>query len=184
MSKKPQAINLLKTKEISFLDKFLNWALTIGRLVVIITEIVALSSFLYRFSLDRQLIDLHSEIKKEENIVNSFKNSERAYRNLQDRLAIANNFSKSGGMEFNLFKDIVSFVPQGMKLDQVSISRDRIRIEANCQFISNLTNFINALKSYPRIKSISIDKIENKLSSAIINVGITATLIQNDNPNE
>ncbi|MEM4270947.1 MAG: hypothetical protein QXO70_02525 [Candidatus Pacearchaeota archaeon] len=178
MSKQYRSINLLKAKEISFLDKFLSWALTIGRLVVITTEIIALSSFLYRFSLDRQLIDLHSEMRRKENIVSSLKNSEETYRNLQDRLATAAIFSKTGGEKYALFTDIVSFIPQGMKLDQISIFPDRIQIEANYQFVSSLTAFINTLKAHPKISSISINKIENRLSTATISVGITATTTQ------
>src|SRR3989344_1080687 len=120
MSKKHLSINLLKAKEISFLDKFLNWALTVGRLVVIATELIALFAFIYRFSLDRQLIDLHSKIKQEEAIVNSLKESEQSYRNLQDRLAAAAKFSETGGEEYTVFKDIISFIPQGMSLNQMN----------------------------------------------------------------
>lgn len=181
MSRKHHLINLLKAKEVSFLDKFLNWALTIGRVVVVLTEIIALSSFLYRFSLDRQLIDLHSKIRQEEAIVNSLKESEDTYRNLQDRLATAATFSKNGGEEYALFKDIVSFIPQGMKLDQVSISHERIQIEANYQFISSLTAFINSLKAHPKISSVNISKIENKFSTAVISVEIIATIVQEGN---
>ena len=184
MSKKHNSINLLKAKEISFLDKFLNWALTIGRLVVIATELIALSAFIYRFSLDRQLIDLHSKIRQEEAIVNSLKNSENSYRNLQDRLATAATFSETGGEQYTVFKEIVSFIPQGMSLNQMNIYNDRVQIDANFQFISSLTSFINALKTYPKISSININKIENKLSSAVISVGITVTLTQKDNSNE
>ncbi|MBI2031515.1 MAG: hypothetical protein HYT08_02760 [Candidatus Levybacteria bacterium] len=184
MPKQRRLINLLKAKEISFLDKFLTWALTIGRMVVIITEIIALSAFLYRFSLDRQLIDLHSDIRAKEALVSSLKNSEETYRNLQDRLATAAIFSKTGEEEYTIFKDIVSFIPQGMKLDQVSISHDRIQIDANYQFISSLTAFINALKGYPKISSVNINKIENKLSTAVISVGITASIAQDNNSNE
>jgi len=184
MSKKHNSINLLKAKEISFLDKFLTWALTVGRLVVIATELIALFAFIYRFSLDRQLIDLHSDIRQKEAIVNSLKNSEESYRNLQDRLATAAEFSGTGGKQYTLFKEIVSFIPQGMSLNQVYIYQNRIQIDANFQFISSLTSFINSLKTYPKISSININKIENKLSSAVISVGITAGLVQKDNINE
>lgn len=184
MSKKHRSVNLLKAKEISFLDKFLNWALTVGRLVVIATELIALFAFIYRFSLDRQLIDLHSKIRQEEAIVNSLKESEQSYRNLQDRLAAAAKFSETGGEEYTVFKDIVSFIPQGMNLNQITIYQDRVQLDANFQFVSSLTAFINVFKNYPKISSVSINKIENKLSSAVITVGITANLAQENKSDE
>ena len=101
MQKKPISINLLK-QQTSLVDRFIDWALTIGRLLVILTEIVALSAFIYRFSLDRQLIDLHSKITQEQAIANYLNNNEKKYRNLQDRLAIATNYSTLGvtGLRF------------------------------------------------------------------------------------
>ena len=52
MENSPASINLVKKNEKSSVDKFINWTLSIGRLIVIITEIIAISAFLYRFSLD------------------------------------------------------------------------------------------------------------------------------------
>ena len=40
------SINLVKGDKDDFLNKFIDWALTIGRLLVIITEIIALSFYL------------------------------------------------------------------------------------------------------------------------------------------
>ena len=178
MKKGNPSINLLGGENVDFFDKFINWALTIGRLVVIVTELIALSAFLYRFSLDRELIDLHSKIKQEQTIVGYLKNREDTYRNFQDRLDIASNFSNLGEKKIKILKDIISFAPAGVTFQSFLISENRISIGANVQFVSSLGNFVNLLKNYPGIKSVSIDKIENKLSNSLINVGITATLSQ------
>ncbi len=178
MVKRHPSINLLGEERIDFFDKFINWALTIGRLVVIIIELIALSAFLYRFSLDRQLIDLHSKIKQEQTIVQYFKNREDTYRDLQDRLKLTSDFSTLGGKKLNILKEIISFAPQGMTFNNFLISENRLTIEANLQLVSSLGVFISSLRNSKNIKSVSIDKIENKLSSTTITVSITATLAQ------
>lgn len=170
------SINLLGNKQGSIFDKFIDWALTIGRLVVILTEIIALSAFLYRFTLDRQLIDLHSKIKQEEAIVGYLKGEEETYRNLQDRIAVASTFFESGGKDVKVFNDIVGLAPLGMTFNDLTLTKNNIKIDANFQFISSLRAFVNSLKSYPNIKNVSIEKIENKLSNALISVSITAAL--------
>ena len=71
-----------------------------------------------------------------------------------------------------------------MNLNQIAIFQDRVQLDANFQFVSSLTAFINAFKNYPKISSISINKIENKLSSAVITVGITANLTQGNKSDE
>ena len=170
------SINLLGNRKESIFDKFIDWALTIGRLVVILTEVIALSAFLYRFTLDRQLIDLHSKIKQEAAIVGYLKDKENTYRNLQDRLSVASMFSDSLGKRGKTLSDIIELATGGMTFNQLVLSENYVKIDANFQYISSLKNFVNSLKSYPAIESVSIDRIGNKLSNALVTVSITANL--------
>ncbi len=176
MPNKSPSINLLKNKEISFFDKFINWILTIGRLIVILTELVALSAFIYRFSLDRKLIDLHSKIKQEQTIVSYLKDNEAKYRDLQDRLLLASKFSTASKERIKIFKDIIGFTPKDMTFNNLIFYKNRVNINADVQSTPSLTAFVNSLKSYPNITSVSLDTIENKPLSNIIAVSITANL--------
>lgn len=178
MQKNPPSINLLK-KHTSLIDRFVNWALTVGRLLVILTEIVALSAFIYRFSLDRQLIDLHSKITQEQAIVNYLKENEKTYRNLQDRLTAAKTYSTLGINRLKVFNDIAGFTPKGMSFNNFALYENRVKIEANVDSVSALSEFVKAIKNYSAIDTVSIDKIENKPSSAIITISITALLKPN-----
>ncbi|OGH21351.1 MAG: hypothetical protein A2958_00940 [Candidatus Levybacteria bacterium RIFCSPLOWO2_01_FULL_38_13] len=170
------SLNLLKDREEKFFDRFISWALTIGRLVVILTEIIALSAFIYRFTLDRQLIDLHSQIKQKGIIVSFLKNKEDTYRDLQGRLSITSAFSDSANRKVKILEDIIGFAPSGMSFNRVDILENRISVDANFQFISSLKSFVDSLKTYQNVESISINKIDNRLSSAVITVNITADL--------
>src|SRR6185312_966933 len=87
-------INLAKHRGESFVDRFIRFALTTGRVVVILTEVIALGAFLYRFTLDRTLVDLHDRIQQGQAVVNLLKDNETTFRNLQDRLALASTLTK------------------------------------------------------------------------------------------
>lgn len=176
MPTKPHSINLLKNKETDFFGEFIKWTLTIGRLVVIITELIALSAFIYRFSLDRRLIDLRSEIKQKQTIIAAQKDSEAKYRDLQDRITLALNFSNLSEERHKILNDILSFTPQGMTLNNLSLDKDKINVDANVRAVSSLALFVNSLKNYPNIDTISIDNIENRPQTNFIIVGITVTL--------
>lgn len=169
------SINLVRKPE-NFLDRFINWALNVGRLVVIITELIALTAFLYRFSLDRQLIDLTSKIRSEQAVVNLLKENEQVYRNLQNRLFLASNFGKQGQDKVKLAEDLIGFAPQGLVFNSINIQEERVRISANINSVSILSNFVKSLKTYEKIERVSIDKIENRPASAVITVSITSTL--------
>lgn len=176
--KKLISINLLKGKEKSFFDKFIHWALTIGRLIVILTETVALSAFLYRFTLDRQLIDLRDEIKQKEAIVKLLQNNENKFRNLQERLVLAAKTENKSNEIIEILKEVINLAPKGFVFNTLNVSKENIKINANAQSVFALTVFIKSLRDNPHIASVSLDKIENKTASALIVVGITATLKQ------
>jgi len=169
------SINLLRNKQGDFFSQFINWVLTIGRLVVIITELIALSAFLYRFSLDRQLIDLRSQIKQKQTIVSSQKANEAKYRNLQDRLYLASNFSSLGMERITTLKDILSLTPQGMKLSTISLTKENFSITTNVQNMSSIRFYANSLKKYPKLDTLNLDSIEKKALSNLTVVNISGT---------
>lgn len=180
MKRKFHSINLLKNKDADFFSNFIKWALTIGRLIVIVTEIIALSAFVYRFSLDKKLIDLRSEIKQKQTIVEGQKANEEKYRDLHDRISLASNFASLSLEKHKIFKDLLGLTPQGMTLNSLNLSNDKINIEANVRSTPSLGIFVNLLKNYPSIDAISIDNIENKPQTNFILVNIAATLIESE----
>lgn len=175
MPESGSSINLIKNKHVSFLDKFMSWALTVGRLIVIITEIVAVAAFIYRFSLDERLSDLHSVIKQKQIIVSLLKQDENKYRNLQSRLALASTVQEKFAKTNKIILDIIDKASDGIDINNFVLNKDRINIDANVGSTSTLKNFINSLKNYPDIKSINIDNIENKPSIGLL-VTLTLTL--------
>ncbi|MCL5438676.1 MAG: hypothetical protein M1268_01665 [Patescibacteria group bacterium] len=174
MAKTP-SINLFKDRK-SLLEKFITWSLTIGRLIVIATEVIALSAFLYRFSLDRQLIDLHDKIRQKQAIVLSWKGNEAKYRDLQDRLLLASKLSNKGNETTKIFSSIVESTPSDFMTSNLIYSQDRIKIEGDVRSITSLASFIKSIKNQLKPDSISIDKIENKTSSGIIITSLTIKL--------
>ena len=90
---KSPSINLAKRKT-NIVDDLTKWALTFGRLLVIIVEIIAFSAFIYRFYLDRLINDLNDEIEGKQAIVASLNTQEELYRNTQARIALAKELTK------------------------------------------------------------------------------------------
>ncbi len=62
-------INLLPEKERDFLDKGIYFILHYLRYVLVITQIVVISVFFYRFKIDQEIIDLKDELKQKQEIV-------------------------------------------------------------------------------------------------------------------
>lgn len=175
MAKKSPSINLLKDQG-SLVDRFVNWSLSVGRVVVIVTEVIALLAFLYRFSLDRQLIDIHSKIRQEQAVLGYLKENENTYRNLQNRITLSAKFTKEGKEKIQTLKDLVTFAQNSVSFNNITIQEDKIRIDANGSSVNSVSDFVKRLKEYQKVSTVIIDKIENRPSAASINVSITAVL--------
>jgi hypothetical protein len=176
MAETVPSINLLPQKGESFLTQFFNWTLSIGRLLIILTEMVALGTFLYRFTLDMQIVDLHDKIKGQSLIVSSFKSSEDTYRNLQDRLLLIKNYDSIGSNTSSIFSDITQFGQGKVTFLNLTVDSENAKIEAQAPSSASISQFVEQLKNYPSITSVSVDKVENSTSRALISVSITATL--------
>lgn len=168
-------INLAKNRGESLVDRVIAFALTIGRVLIIITELIALGAFLYRFTLDRTLVGLHDAISQEGTIVRLLHNNEVLYRSVQNRLSLASLLTKSPPLEQYLI-DIKSFAPVNMTIQTIAVAPDAIRIQASAQSVDSLTLFVEKIKQYPQVKSVSIDSINNKTTTDVITVSITVTL--------
>lgn len=170
------SINLLKTKGNSLGDKFIKWALTIGRMVIILTETIALAAFLYRFVLDRQIIDQRDRINQKAARIKLYETSEQNFRNLQERLQLVSTVQNEAATTVTILSDVINMAPSGVTFNSITLGADRLHININTQSVGGFTTFVNALKKYPEVLSVSIDKIENKTLSATIVVSITAKL--------
>lgn len=176
MAEKVPTINLLPHSSESFMTQFFNWALNIGRLLIILTEMVALGTFIYRFSLDMQTVDLHDKITSESFIVKNFNSAEDTFRDLQSRIATIQRYAPIGNRTITIFNAITKIGQGKVTFIDLLVDTKNAQIEVQAPSAVNLSQFLNALKADPDITNISIDKVENDSSNALITVDITATL--------
>ena len=176
MAEKVQTINLLPNSGNDLFTQILNWALTIGRLLIILTEMVALGTFIYRFSLDMQIVDFHDKIKAESFIVANFADAEKTFRDIQDRLATIKQYNAVGTTTIGIFTDIANRGQGQVTFKDLTVTTQDAKMEVSAASSQSLTQFVNSLKNDPAITDVSIDKVENDTSSAQVIVDITATL--------
>jgi hypothetical protein len=176
MAKDIQAINLLPNKGERLASQFFTWIFTIGRLLIILTETLALSVFLYRFSLDMRIVDLHDQLRSASIIVQNFGSSEQKFRNLQNRLQLAKQYDEQSKQLPQLTQKIMALGEKKITFNNLSITNTTIAIEAQASSSQALSDFTTSLQSFPEIQSLSIDRVENKTATAITIVNLSATL--------
>lgn len=87
MSAQTKSVNLLPPSdfELSLWGRFLSWVVTIGRYVIIVTELVVILAFLSRFKLDEDIRTLNQEVGNKKNFLESSATWEADFRRVQAR---------------------------------------------------------------------------------------------------
>ncbi len=168
-------IDLVKGKS-TLMDEFLKWALSFGRFLIIVVEIVAFSAFIYRFVLDRQIIDLNDKIKREQAIIEASRSQEETYRSLQERIATIKNASTTGNVSPQILKEIVEKTPPDILYNAFSIGDGKFEMELSVSSFSSLTEFLKIIREHPQISSATITGIDNSSGGNTVIVIISTKL--------
>lgn len=174
MAKKIQTINLLRHQEKSAVDKFLDWAFTVGRAIVIITESIALSAFAYRFILDRQIIDLKDKIKQEQAIVKLSQPNEFKFRNLQSRLDTVKALDENATSKTVLLAKIVQQAQGKITFRTLSITEKTVSMTGVVPSARAVSAFAQELRGIQGITKVTIGEISNNTATGVITVGLIA----------
>ncbi|HVZ12760.1 MAG TPA: PilN domain-containing protein [Patescibacteria group bacterium] len=159
MANSPQVnINLIGKPRVEFAQNFLKWTFNIGRIVIAATELVALLALGYRFYIDRKIIDLHDQIKREQLFVASQASKEAVYVSIENRLANIKITQKNTNIKVDILNSILDSISKGnFSSTNISIDISSVRIEGIAYSIFPINNFIDELKKNPNVSSISLD---------------------------
>jgi len=168
MTAQKKEISLLSKDEFekTRLGKFLKWALTFGRWIVIFTELVVILCFLSRFKLDRDLTDLGEKIKQQQAIIVSFGDLEKNVRSLQESLVIIGDLEKKQLLACTLLDELSATVPLDVSLRDLVVGEKKVNISAVALSEAGFDGFIRGL-SESRFNKISLDKVNRKKTGEI-----------------
>lgn len=169
------SINLGKKKKPSVSNAFYVWAINGGKVLIILTELVALGALSYRFYIDRRIIDLHDEIKKQELFLSRTARDEATYRNLQDRLAYVKATTDESEAKVALMNTVSSEINKGTFLStNLTVSTNAIVLSGIALSVVQLNTFIETLKEQEKVSAISLDEVRR--SDEGINFKLTIVL--------
>lgn len=156
-----KAINLLPQKELdtTVFGRFLRWALTYGRYIIICTEIIVLLAFIYRFSLDRTITDLNEEIDQKAAIVQANQGFEKSFRNLQNRTLYISQLFNNQDQIIATLTNLETITPTQVKLISLTFNQSGIALTGFANSSSSLTLFIQNLKSSTQLSNIVVPTV-------------------------
>jgi len=139
--------------------KILKWTLTVGRYIVIFTELVVILAFLSRFKLDRDLTDLGEKIKQQQAIIVSWSNFEKEFRFLNKRLQTIEGFRKNQVEAGGVLEEIADLLPFDVVISEFIVSDKKLDLSAVALSEGGLSTFLRNLKNSEKFKNIALTQL-------------------------
>lgn len=167
-------INLLPKDEFEkkALGRFLIWALTVGRWIVVFTELLVILAFLSRFKLDQDLADLNESIREKQAIIAASSIFEQNFRQTQKRLNDVQLLESRQIGTNKLFAELSRVTPEGITFKNLSIANNSLNLVASAQTEKSLGEFFGNLSVSNVFKDISVANIV-RVSDSTINFSLS-----------
>lgn len=160
--KKPAAIRVNLIPKDPFLStplgKLLQWALSVGRYLVIFTELVVIVSFVSRFTLDRRITDLNGQILQKQIIIESYGQLEKDVRNVQKKIDSYIQVEQQENVT-SVFPVLTAVTPQDVTLSDLQMRPGRITFSGVAPSNLSLGIFLNNLQVSGSFTDITVERI-------------------------
>lgn len=160
------------------LGKVLKWSLSVGRYIVIFTELVVILSFVTRFSLDRQVTDLNNAINQKQTIISSFGDLETNVRVTQAKIENYLQIEQQTNIA-EIFPALSEITPPSVRLDQLIIRAGTISFTGVSSSQETLNTLINNIQLSPTFIDVEVNKIESSKDQAGLEFTIQARVNTN-----
>jgi len=141
--------------------RFLKWALSVGRYIVIFTELVVIVSFVSRFTLDRMVTDLNSSLNQKEKVIASYGDLEKNFRFIQQQIEDYQQFKQESNL-IDIFPILNANIPNDVIFETLLIRPGSINFTGTALSQDALNVLVNNLALSPYFTEVSINKIESR----------------------
>lgn len=165
MSKKPATINInLVPKDPFFhtsIGRALQWALSAGRYIIIFTELIVIISFAARFTLDRQITDLNSDLVANQAAIENYGELESDFRLAQSKIENVEQIEQEVNI-VDVFQKLSEVTPQDVTMSQLVITPDSVSITGKTLSQTSFNLLVNNLQLSPQFRNVSVSKVESE----------------------
>lgn len=168
------SINLLPKDrfENSSLGKFLGWATTSGRVLVVLTEFVVLLAFGSRFYFDKRLNDISEVLDQKQAQIEAYSETEKQMREVLAKQNLVKVYLERNIKIGEKYDFLSKLLPYGVALEKLSVDSAGINLtgEANSEvsFATLLRNLKRSDKiAYINIKDTLYDQKTNLMKFSI-----------------
>jgi len=169
-------VNLLPKEELETkpFGRFLRWALSYGRYIIVTVELIVFLVFFSRFIYDRELADLNDKIEQKQAIVASAQEFEDRFRAIQNHILYIETLDADRRTYLEILDTLEQTTPVQVSFDAVSFAEKSLTLEGFAVSNESFAQLLAQLKNIDTFTSISLDSLEeDEENEDILNFTLT-----------
>lgn len=155
-------INLLPPRDNNITDRIIYFSFHYLRYILVITQLVVIGVFFYRFQIDQQVVDLRDSIKQKSEIItvsNSLLKEMKTIDTKMQSIGIAVN--NQGNLQ-KMYEYFLSSFPADLYLTKMELKPGEITIEGYTQNINIVKQYHNRLTQDKKFLEIKLESIKRE----------------------
>lgn len=153
-------INLLNLRKEKPLDRVIYFMLNYLRYILVITQIVVIAVFFYRFKVDQELVDLQEAMDQKKEIIQVSQPLIKEAKKESFKVDQAGSIIAKQANFLETIDYLLSIFPESFFLDKMQVTKDVIIMIGISQDPKSLNKFLNRLKKEGRFKKVELKNIK------------------------
>jgi hypothetical protein len=130
-----------------------------GKWAVIITQLVVMGAFLWRFGLDRKLTNLRKEIQQQVAVIESYSQIEEEFVLAQKRVNHAKGTIERQEEVKRLLTKIQTVTPADVWYERITVSPSTISMTAHASSLPGFSRLLAGLQNDPDFRTVNVASI-------------------------
>lgn len=149
-------INLISIKKESLLDRLIYFSLNYLRYILVITQIVVIFVFFYKFKVDQEIIDLKEAVDQKKEIIEISQSLLKEAKAAELKITQVKPILNDQTALIDQFNYLLSIFPQPLFLTKLKLNEDQTGLEGYSQDVNVIKQFYYQLKEDQKYKDIKL----------------------------
>lgn len=156
-------INLLPKRKRNLADTLLTFILYYFRYIIVVTQIVVIGVFFFRFKVDQQVIDLKESFKQKQQILAVTLPIVEEARSIQLKADHIQTIIDEQNVSLGLLRTIVKSIPRDVTLTSVEVLDEEVTIRGFASQVQSVRTLHKKLSTYKLLHGVEIASIERQV---------------------
>lgn len=165
-------INLLPEKSRSFTEKILYFALHYLRYIIVITQIVVITVFFFRFTIDQQIVDLKERVNQKQEIIKITAPIVVEAHEVSEKMTYISKQIATQNQFLANMNNVFSVIPKEISLIDFDISEKSISFRGKSTTIEAVRYINGILQKKSGFKKVRIDTVVKDQTGFIFSIVI------------